>query len=328
MAEPASIVVSEAESAALVSRELAFAAVRDAFLSLSDSSGQLNPVVMAPGIAEGDTFSLKSGSAAAAGLLGFKCGAYFTGADSLDLPRHSSNTLLLDPVSGRLQAIVGASEVNCYRTAAANAVAAKVLARQDATVLTVVGAGHQAWYEVDALAGQFALEQVNIVSRSASPAEALAARLDEELQGIAVKLLPAEEAIPAADLLVTVTTAREPLFPAELVQAGTHVSAMGADQAGKQELPVELLHQSSLFADLPAQSLRVGEFQHISDEVSQGRMEINLLGDVLAGKAAGRSKEEQITVFDSSGVALQDLFVARRILDAYLAQGGIVTGVD
>ncbi len=315
-------VVSEADSAALVNRELAFAAVRDAFLCLSDGSGQLNPVVMAPGIGEGDTFSLKSGSAAAAGLLGFKCGAYFTGADALGLPRHSSNTLLLDPVSGRLQAIVGASEVNCYRTAAANAVAAEALARENSTTLTVVGAGHQAWYEINALEGRFALERINVVSRNASRGEALVARLDQELQGVAAQLLSAEEAIPMADLLVTVTTAREPLFSAELVQPGTHVSAMGADQAGKQELPVELLLRGSLFADLPAQSLRVGEFQHVADRMNEGSVEITLLGDVLAGKATGRGGREQITVFDSSGVALQDLFVARRILDAYLGQAG------
>ncbi len=322
MTEPGAIVVSEADSAALVNRELAFEAVRDAFLCLSDGSGQLNPVVMAPGITAGDTFSLKSGSASAAGLLGFKCGAYFTGADALDLPRHSSNTLLLDPVSGRLQAIVGASEVNCYRTAAANAVAAKTLAREDASRLTVVGAGHQAWYEINALAAQFELEQINIVSRNASRAQALADSLNQEPGDVAVMLLAAEEAIPLADLLVTVTTAREPLFPAELVQSGTHVSAMGADQVGKQELPVELLNRASLFADLPEQSLRVGEFQHVADEGSEGRMEITLLGDVLAGKAAGRKAREEITVFDSSGVALQDLFVARRILDAYLSQTG------
>ena len=318
MSEPAPLVISEAESAALVSRELAFAGVRDAFLSLADGSGQLNPVVMAPGATEGDVFSLKSGAAAAAGLLGFKCGAYFSGAHSLGLPRHSSNTLLLDPVSGRLRAIVGASEVNCFRTAAADAVAASVLARPDSRTLTVVGAGHQAWYEVHALAGQFDLERVHIVARDPVRGGALVERLQGQLEGVQVQLLTAEQAIPGSDILVTITTSREALFPATLVDAGTHVAAMGADQSGKQELPPELLSRARLFADLPEQALKVGEFQHVAESVSEGAMEITLLGDVLAGKQPGRRAPEDITVFDSSGVALQDLFVADRILAAYL----------
>lgn len=320
MSEPDPIVISEADSAALVTRELAFAAVRDAFLSLADGSGQLNPVVMAPGVTAGDTFSLKSGAAGSAGLVGFKCGAYFTGADGVGLPRHSSNTLLLDPISGRLRAVVGASEVNCYRTAAANAVAAKALARPESQTLTVMGAGHQAWYEILALHAEFELSRINIVSRNASRGEALVALLKEHLEGVEAVQKRPELAVREADLLVTVTTAREPLFSDEWVQAGTHVSAMGADQAGKQECPPELLERGRLFADLPAQSVKVGEFQHVAEQVATGAIPVTLLGDVLAGKAPGRSSAEDITVFDSSGVALQDLFVANRILDAYLEQ--------
>ena len=319
MSEPDPVVIPEAESAELVNRELAYAAVKEAFLSLADGSGQINPVVMAPGTAQGDTFSLKSGAAASAGLVGFKCGAYFVGADSRDLPRHSSNTILLDPVSGRMQAIIGASEVNCYRTAAANAVAARALARLEARTLTVVGAGHQAWYEIDALCGVFGFEEINIVSRDASRGDALVKRLQQTREGINIQRQPADRAIPPADILVTVTTAREPLFSAELVQPGTHISAMGADQVGKQELPVELLSRSTLVADLPKQSQTVGEFQHIADT----GLEVLLLGDILAGKAAGRCSPDDITIFDSSGVALQDLFVARRILDAYREANGL-----
>ena len=318
MSEPEPVFISETESASLVSRELAYGAVRDAFLSLADGSGQLNPVVMAPGTAPDDVFSLKSGSAAAAGLVGFKCGAYFSGADSLGLPRHSSNTVLLDPVSGRMRSVVSASEVNCYRTAAANAVATRALARAESSTLTIFGAGHQAWYEIDALLGVCELQQINIVSRNSVRAEALAQRLDAKLSGIGVQVLAAAQAVPQADILVTVTTAREPLFDDAWVKPGCHISAMGCDQQGKQELPVELLARARLVADLPEQSLRVGEFQHVADRVGAGALSLGLLGDVLAGNTPGRSSADEITVFDSSGVALQDLFVADRILAAYL----------
>lgn len=317
MSEPVPVFISDTESASLVSRELALAAVQEAFLALADGSGQLNPVVMAPGMAPEDVFSLKSGSAASAGLVGFKCGAYFTGADALELPRHSSNTLLLDPASGRLRAVVGASEVNCYRTAAANAVAARALARPDSATLTLFGAGHQAWYEIDALLGVFDLRTIRIVSRNPARGEALAGRLRAELEGVDVQAQDAEQALPEADIVVTVTTAREPLFDAALVQPGCHISAMGCDQQGKQELPVELLKRARLVADLPEQSLRVGEFQHVADAVADGSLTVDLLGDILSGKRPGRSSDSEITIFDSSGVALQDLFVADRILQAY-----------
>ncbi|WP_331327572.1 hypothetical protein [Methylobacterium fujisawaense] len=119
------------------------------------------------------------------------------------------------------------------------------------------------------------------------------------------------EACAAADVIVTATPARAPLFEADWVRPGTHVAAMGADAKGKQELPPALLERAALFCDLPEQSRTIGEFQHASADAQAG---MRALGDVLRSGEGGRTDPEAITVFDSSGIALQDLTIARAIL--------------
>jgi ornithine cyclodeaminase/alanine dehydrogenase-like protein (mu-crystallin family) len=125
--------------------------------------------------------------------------------------------------------------------------------------------------------------------------------------GLAVEVAEAEEGCRHADIVITATTAREPLFDANWITAGTHVSAMGADGPSKQELPAALYERSSLFCDLVAQSRTLGEFQHAS-----GTIPLTSLGEVLRGRSPGRVDEAQVTVFDSSGFALQT-YARRRV---------------
>lgn len=96
---------------------------------------------------------------------------------------------------------------------------------------------------------------------------------------------------------------------------------MGSDQKGKQELPPALLRRAKLFADVPQQSVQIGELQHVAEDVAAGRCTITAIGAVLAGKATGRTSRDDVTVFDSSGIALQDLFVAQAILAAATERG-------
>ena len=114
---------------------------------------------------------------------------------------------------------------------------------------------------------------------------------------------------------MTVTPSRAALFDAKLIRPGTHVAAMGSDSKGKQEIPVELLRAASLFADFPQQSRVIGEFQHVAAELDAGSKTVTAIGDVLRGAAKGRQSRDEITVFDSSGVSIQDLLVASRIVE-------------
>jgi ornithine cyclodeaminase len=310
--------IDEACAFRLATPGLCFQAVRAALAAAAGGDGWNNPVVIAPGLQPGESFSLKSGGARAARLAGAKLGAFWPGAAGHGLPRHSSVVLLLDPDTGRAAFVLEAGPMNGRRTAAADAVASDLLARPDSRVLSVIGAGAQAAYEVEALARIRSFQRICIASRTADAAERLAAGLRG--RGLPAEAHETRAACEAADVLVTATPSRAALFETEWISPGTHVSAMGADQKGKQELPVELLRRANLFADWPAQSLEIGEFQRLGDAAGAAVRRPAAIGDVILGRAPGRTSAEEITVFDSSGLALQDLFVAGAVRDAWLAE--------
>ncbi|MFJ6675789.1 ornithine cyclodeaminase family protein [Actinosynnema sp. NPDC091369] len=299
------IFLSEEETRALVTRDLAYDAARSALLEAADG-GALFPAVVGHGSSPANRFTVKSG--AAAGAAGVKIGSYWPGNTERGLPRHNSVILLFDQAEGRIGAVVEAGYANAFRTAAADAVAADVLARPDARSLAVFGTGPQAWHECVALARVRELSVVHVVARDAERGARFVADLAAE--GLPAVLTGPERACRSADVIVTATTARAPLFEAGWVRPGTHVASMGSDAKGKQELPVALLESARLFCDWPAQSVVIGEFQHVPDARPTA------LGDVLAGRAAGRSSADEVTVFDSSGIALQDLHLGLALLRA------------
>nr|BFE59009.1 ornithine cyclodeaminase family protein [Dactylosporangium thailandense] len=294
------IFLSEAESAALIDEDLAFAAAREALVAAVDDRAEVFPAVLAHGSDPRNRFTVKS--AASQTLAGLKVGSYWPDSE----PRHNSVVLLFDQDAGRIAAVVEAGTVNAYRTAAADAVAASVLARADAATLAVFGTGHQALYECAALARVRPIASILVVARTPERGAAFVERL--AARGLPGTVTPAREACLGADIIVTATTATAPLFDAEWVRPGTHVASMGSDAVGKQELPPSLLHNARLYCDLPAQSRRIGEFQHAAG------LDVTAIGDVLTGRAIGRVEPEDITVFDSSGIALQDLFIAEALL--------------
>lgn len=299
------IFVSEEESAAIASHELAFEAVRAALIAASKAGAHSFPVVLGHASDPQNRFTVKSSTDER--MTGLKVGSYFATNDAKGLPRHNSITLLFDQSEGRIGAIVEGGKLNAYRTAAADAVATDALARKDAKVLALFGTGHQAEYEARAVARIRTLERVLVVGRDAGKTEAFVAGLRAE--GLPAESTVAEAACRAADIIVTATTAAAPLFEAEWVRPGCHISSMGSDRTGKQELPPELFEKSRLFCDLPDQSRRIGEFQHARADIP-----LTAIGEVLDGRAAGRSGDADITIFDSSGISLQDLYMAEAVI--------------
>lgn len=302
-------------SRGLISHELAYEAVSAAFLAAARTGSATFPVLLGHGGDPGNRFSIKS--AAAADVAGLKIGSYWPGNPAQGMPRHSSCILLFDQSNGRIDAVIEASIANAYRTAAGDAVAVHCLARSDARHLAIFGAGHQARFECEALLRVRPIRTISIVNRSPENGRRLAQLLEDKVD---VLLEDAETACRKANIVVTVTDARTPLFDADWIRPGTHVSCMGADARGKQETPVPLLLKSDLFSDFVPQSLQIGEFQHIASAVERGLPRPVNIGDVLSHRANGRRNAEAITVFDSSGLALQDLCLARRLLEA--AQSG------
>jgi len=306
--------MSEVLSSQLISHELAFNAVSAAFIAASEQA-KLFPVVIAEGHAENSIFSLKSANTAE--LVGWKAGSYWPGNTAKNTPCHASTIFLLDQGTGRLDAVIEGSTVNAYRTAAADAVAVSVLAREDANCLAIFGTGHQAFYECVSVCRVRDIRGVLVVGRNHDKAQAMV----EKLAGVGIdaQVSVAEEACRAADIIITATTAREALFSAEWVQAGTHISAMGVDTKGKQELPQALFDNADLYCDFSSQSVVIGEFQHGDKEVISNKL--TMIGEVLSGRAQGRVNNTDITIFDSSGIAVQDLFIGQHLLNAALDAG-------
>lgn len=299
------ILVTEAQSSAIVTHELAFGAIRDALVAAALPGAASFPVVVAHGSDPQNRFTIKS--AAAAELAGLKVGAYFPTNDTRGLPRHASTILLIDQTTGRIGALVEGSTANCYRTAAADAVATDALARPEARVLALFGTGHQAAYEAKAIARVRDISRILVVGRDVARSTDFVGRLREE--GLPAEVAMNEPAVRAADIIVTATTSTRALFNADWVRAGTHISSMGSDSPGKQELPPELFGHARLFCDLPEQSRRIGEFQHAGADCTP-----TAIGAVLSGNAPGRRSDSEITIFDSSGLSLQDLYIAKAIL--------------
>jgi ornithine cyclodeaminase len=258
-----------------------------------------------------NTFSVKSGSTA--DITGLKVGSFWSRNPEKGLPRHNSVILLLDQEVGRLRAVVEAGRVNAYRTAAADAVAADLLARSDAETLAVFGAGNQARHEVSALRRVRPIKRVLVVARNPAQADAILKQSRDE--GLDARLATAEEACRAADIIVTATPSRAPLFEADWVRPGTHVASMGSDAPGKQELPVALFDRARLFCDLPSQSITIGDFQHAQAQIVAGQLVLDQLGDALEGRVRGRKTPDDITIFDSSGISIQDLYIGQMIVD-------------
>lgn len=303
--------LSEEQSFALITHAIAYEAVKAAFVAAATGEGNVFPAVSAHAVDPSHTFSVKAGSAS--GYAGVKLGSYWPSNDAFGIARHGTTIVLLDATTGRLAAVVEAARVNAFRTAAADAVAADALARSDARTLTVFGNGHQALYEVLALVRVRPIDRVLAVARDKSRGDRFIAELAEH--GVAASLVDARTGCAEADLITCATTSRgASLFVADWVRPGTHVASMGSDAQGKQELQPDLLRRASLFCDLPAQSVVIGECQHIADDVASGSVTLTAIGDVLRGAAAGRQRDDEITVFDSSGIALQDLAIATALL--------------
>jgi ornithine cyclodeaminase len=307
-------IITESTVRKIVTRQLAFDAVRQAFEAVALDRARVFDVVIGTGLNLGEAFAIKSGIDGDDELVGFKCGTYWAGNFEKGLPAHGSTILLLDPETGFPQALVNASYLNGFRTAAGNAIAVSSLARSDARVLGVIGAGHQAEQEIRAVAEVRELSSIKISTRSETRRCWIADRLkDVEID---IRFTSAEDAVRGSDIVVTVTPSESPLVRNEWIGEGTHISAMGADDKGKIELDTAILKRARLFAEYPRQSVIIGEFQHaFADGLIRSVDEICALGSVTLGDSPGRVSDTDITVFDSSGIAIQDLAVARAVFE-------------
>jgi alanine dehydrogenase len=310
-------VVPEAAIAGLVSPEAAFEAIEACFAAMARDQAYNFPVVREP-LGEGRLYGFKSGLDRAGGVLGVKAGGYFPGNAARGIINHQSTVFLFDPDTGVLRAAVGGNLLTALRTAAASAISIDRLARRDARVLGMVGAGHQAGFQLRAAARVRGFERViawnyhpDMLSRLGEIASEL---------GLPFESVPLERMV-VADVIITITSSPAFSLASAHVAPGTHLACMGTDTKGKQEVEPALLARAAVFTDEVVQSVSIGEAQHA---VAAGLINpgaITPLGAVVAGMHPGRTSPDQITLFDGTGVGLQDLAVAARAVELAIAQG-------
>lgn len=299
-------IVPEALIAGLVSPEDAFAAVEAVFAAMARGEAYNFPVVR-EALGEGRQYGFKSGLDRAGASLGVKAGGYFPANAARGMINHQSSVFLFDPESGRPLAMVGGNLLTALRTAAASAISIDRLARGDAKVLGIVGAGHQAGFQLRAAARVRRFERViawNLHPEMLPKLGAIAAELGLPFEVVALPRMV------EADVIITITSSPAFSLAAAHVSPGAHLACMGTDTVGKQEVEPALVARAAVFTDEVAQSVSIGEAQHAAGAGLIEAADIVPLGDVLVGRHPGRRSDAEITLFDGTGVGLQDLAVA------------------
>lgn len=315
-------IVPESAIADLVSREDSFNAVEQVFASMSKRSAYNFPVIReAIGHAEA-LYGFKSGFDRDGLNLGLKSGGYWPGNEAKGLTNHQSTVFLFDADTGKCRAVVGGNLLTALRTAAASSVSIAHLAPRDASVIGMIGAGHQSAFQLRAALEQRKFEKVigwNYHPEMLSRLEDVAGEAGLPFERVELDQLGAQ-----ADVIISITSSFDPILMDAHVTGGTHIACMGTDTKGKQEVEAALVARATVFTDEVAQSVSIGECQHAiaAGLISEGQ--INEIGAVINGDHPGRSAEDEITLFDGTGVGLQDLAVASAVVERAIQSGAAI----
>ncbi len=300
--------------------------MRDTLTALSSGAGHqpLRTVVAPPG--QPGFLGLMPGFVSASKpVLGVKLLGIFGANPALGKDTHQGAVVLLDPQTGEMRAVVNASAITAVRTAAVSAVATDVLATACASVLTIIGTGVTAQWHARALIHVRPLASIRLVGRATARGLAVAAALGAELPVPITFTTDTAAALDGADLVVTATTSPEPVIDRAWLAPGVHINAVGACRPAERELDSATVAEAAFFVDRRESALREsGDLllsglgcDHIRGEV----------GEVCAGTVGGRAAAEQITVFESLGLAVEDLAAAAHVVEA-AARTGHGTWVD
>ncbi|HEY7176897.1 MAG TPA: ornithine cyclodeaminase family protein, partial [Micromonosporaceae bacterium] len=242
----------------------------------------------------------------------------FGGNPAIGKDAHQGMVILLDSSTGEPQAILNASAITAIRTAAASAVATDVLARPDARELAVFGTGVQGVWHVRAIAAVRDISRVRMTGRDAARGANVAAKLADEL-GIPVIYEPdARRTVDGAEVVVTATSAKEPLLQRDWLATGAHINAVGACVPTARELDTATVAASRFFTDRRESALHeAGDFVIAAAEVGLGPEHVVAeVGELLNGTAAGRDGADELTVFESLGLAVEDLAAGAYVVEA------------
>ena len=251
------------------------------------------------------------------GTIGLKAVTFFPGNEGTEHDTHQGAVLLYETRRGRLVAMVDATSITAIRTAAVSGVATKLLAREDAKTLALIGSGVQANMHLDAMTACRALSSVRVCSKSLERAKAFAKAV-EPRHGIPITATESvQEAVDGADIICTVTSSPDPILMGEWLSPGVHINAVGSSVPFVRELDGEAVKRSKLFVDRRESAINeAGDFVIAKREglVDDDHI-LGELGEVLTKMVPGRTSPQDITLFKSVGLAIEDLAAARHVYD-------------
>lgn len=260
-------------------------------------------------------FNIMSASLSGAGYMGYKCYTIFPGKMKFRVFLHSS-------ANGELLAIMDADLLGQMRTGAASAVATRWMARVDSQVIGIIGTGWQAGSQLEAVCQVRSINRVLVYSRNAQHLQNFCLKMQERLKTVCIPARSPEEAVEAADILITITSSDTPVFQGIRLQPGTHVNAAGSNFIVRRELDETAVRKCrSIVVDSKEQAkLECGEFIY---PLERGRLtwdQIRELHEVVTSKALPRTDPKDITLFKSHGLALEDIAVAARVYQMAVSQ--------
>jgi alanine dehydrogenase len=312
------LLLTKKEIQALISLPGAITAVENAYTAYIRGETTIPPVVNLQVEQHKGEVDIKSAYVEPQELIGIKVASgFWENQERFNLPSGFATILLLNGITGMPLCIMDGGYITSIRTGAAGAVAAKYLARSDAEVAAIIGAGTQGRMQLRGLLEVRKIRQVSVYDESIERATAYSLEMSRELPELDVMVSEsARQAVEGADVIVTATPSTSAFIRDEWVVPGIHINAIGADAPGKQELDPQTFVRAKVVVDKLSQCRVIGETQHplSLDLISEEDIYAEI-GEITAGLKPGRASREEITIFDATGVAIQDVAVASLVYE-------------
>ena len=305
------LILTRSQIAGLLSFDEYVSVVEDAFRAHAEGRS-LEPAIMHVAAPDGEFHIKAGGLLAPEPYFALKAnGGFFKNRERFNLPNIQGMVILASAENGRPLAVMDSMEITIQRTGAATAIAARYLARPESSTVTMCGCGNQGRIQLRAICHSLPIRKAFAYGRSLESAQRFATAMCAELDIEILATPDLAAALRQSDVLVTSTPAKSALIAAGDVPLGMFIAAVGADSPDKQELDARLLPAASIFGDLREQCAEVGEFHH---GIAQGLVRREdfrgELGELIAGRVTGRTHRDEITIFDSTGTAIQDAAAA------------------
>ncbi len=295
-----------------------------AALARGETHQPLRMIIRPPGAA-GDMALMPSYRGGERAAYGLKAVGFFPGNPSAGLDSHQGGVLLFSAETGELLAVMNASAITAIRTAAVSGVATKLLARKDATELAIIGSGVQARAHLEAMSSVRAIKRARVASVALDHAQRFADELKPRYAFPIEPVASVEAAVRGADLIVTATTAERPILKRDWISAGAHLNVVGSSIPTTREVDTETMAAATLFVDRRESTLNEGgDYLFALREGAIGPDHISAeIGELLIGTHQGRTSPDEITLFKSLGLAIEDLASADYIYNkARVTQAG------